>query len=58
MCMCVSIYSYKVMLECWQFNPVDRPTFKQLADTFDSFLASSVVSELNVQYLLLIGSQM
>jgi len=39
----VSINSYKVMLQCWQFNPADRPTFKQLADTFDTFLASNVV---------------
>jgi len=37
-----------VMLECWQFSPLDRPTFKQLADTFDSFLASSVVSERSI----------
>lgn len=46
-CHCVS---YEVMLQCWQFSPIDRPTFKQLADTFDSFLASSVVCDYQLYF--------
>ncbi|XP_062380357.1 vascular endothelial growth factor receptor kdr-like [Sardina pilchardus] len=36
---------YQTMLDCWQGNPVDRPTFTELVETLGDLLQASVQQE-------------
>ena len=32
---------YQLMWNCWQFKPEDRPTFQQICDRLESYLAGA-----------------
>lgn len=42
-------YVYDIMLKCWDFNPNNRPTFRELLDTFTADADYVNIQELVVE---------
>lgn len=51
------MYRYLLMRECWQYNPMERPTFSELVEDLDRILTLTSNEVNYILYKLSLGTE-